>query len=132
MADIAKLDAALAYIEAHPKEWRQDSFGLTSPECGTAGCLAFHVGRLDGAEVVFERPWSDGFAPVATIGGRLPEIYAMRALDLSDDQADELFAANNTLAALKAMRDALAAEPAISGSDLDAIAAEHNLPFAQV
>jgi hypothetical protein len=126
VADIAKLDAALAYIEAHPEEWRQDSYGHQSPECGTAGCLAFHVGRLDGAEVLFERPWADGFAPVATIGGADPETYARESLNVTHAQAAELFAANNSLAALKAMRDALAANPDISGAELDAIAYEHN------
>lgn len=49
MADIAKLDAALAYIEEHPEEWEQGNWGVKKP-CGTAGCLAFHVGRIDGCD----------------------------------------------------------------------------------
>jgi hypothetical protein len=44
--------------------------------------------------------------------------YAQRALGLDYDQSESLFFEWNTLADLNAMRDALAADPDISGEDL--------------
>jgi len=46
VVDIAKLDAALAYIEEHPKEWEQTTYGRKTA-CGTAGCVAFHGSEGD-------------------------------------------------------------------------------------
>jgi hypothetical protein len=117
MADIAKLDAALAYIEQHPKEWIQSTYGQKDVRCGTAGCLAFHVGLIDGAEITWGRKWN-GYQPIEEIGGVQPSAYAQRALGLDYEQAESLFFEWNTLADLKAMRDALAANPGISGDEL--------------
>lgn len=122
MADIAKLDAALAHIEAHPEEWRQQTYGSRSPSCGTVGCLAYHVAVLDGAEISWS-PWHyTGLETVAAIGGMPPRDYGAWSLGLSLGQADELFGENDTLDMLKAMRDALAADPDIHLSDLAAAA----------
>jgi hypothetical protein len=123
MADIAKLDAALAYIEEHPKEWAQGSWGHRNA-CGTAGCIAYHVGRLDGAAIEWD-DYSDGLGPyfsVDRIGGEGPATYAQRSLGLSDDQADDLFGGANSMQDLRDMRDALAANPdanlsGLGGSD---------------
>jgi hypothetical protein len=117
VVDLAKLDAVLKYIEEHPKEWDQTTYGQKLPECGTAGCVAFHVGRLDGAEITWGARWND-YQPIDRIGGMPPAEYAQRALGLDYDQSESLFWEWNTLADLKAMRDALAADPDISGEDL--------------
>lgn len=114
MADIAKLDAALAYIEEHPEEWDQFSWGRRTPRnaCGTAGCIAFHVGRIDGAEMTW---WGSS---LELIGGASPSRYARESLDLRIDQSTALFMGNNSLDDLKAMRDALAKNPDATDREL--------------
>jgi hypothetical protein len=118
VADIAKLDAALAYIEEHPEEWDQGNWGVKNP-CGTAGCLAFHVGRLDGAPITWDRPPDTSrWAYVERIGGKTPSNYARDSLGLSDGQAAALFFEFNSLDELKTMRDRLAENPNIAECDL--------------
>lgn len=112
MADIAKLDAVLDYIEKHPEEWYQGSWGHRTA-CGTAGCIAYHVGRHDGAEIKWQ-DFSDALGPyfaIGRIGGEGASTYAQRSLGLSDEQAEELFGGANTMQDLRDMRDALAADP---------------------
>lgn len=122
MADIAKLDAILSYIEEHPKEWRQSTFGYREPSCGTVGCVAFHAGRLDGAEVEFTEQVFADRVYISTIGGLEPGEYGRRSLGLTEDQEEVLFDESNTLDGLKALRDALANDPGASFERLDAIA----------
>lgn len=120
MADIEKLDAALKYIEEHPEEWDQADWGHRSA-CGTAGCLAYHVGVLDGAEILWsssESSLEPSRAFVDAIGGKAPSAYAREALRLSTEQSYALFAGGNSLEDLKTMRDVLAKDPVASDRDL--------------
>lgn len=40
--------ATLWYLEAHPDEWRQDTFGRFLPDGSTVGCFAHHLVRQAG------------------------------------------------------------------------------------
>lgn len=53
------LDQAVAYVEAHPEEYNQGSWGRRTL-CGTVGCLAWHVVRVAGADVEIS---DDGSGP---------------------------------------------------------------------
>lgn len=119
MADIAKLDAVLKYIEEHPGQWHQGSWGHKEA-CGTAGCVAFHVGLHDGAEIVWDDFSLDGVASIEAIGedGDTPWEYARRSLGLTQGQSDALFNGGNEMEQLKAMRDALAANPEATRDEL--------------
>jgi hypothetical protein len=112
MADIAKLDAVLKYIEDKPEEWNQGSWGHRNA-CGTAGCIAFHVGRHDGAEMAWV-DWTESnevYFALDFIGGQEPWDYARTSLGLTGEQAGALFSGGNTMADMRAMRDVLAAKP---------------------
>lgn len=111
--DIQKLDKALQRIAEHPEEWRQGSWGRRAAGCGTAGCLAYHVGVVDGAEIRWSDEY-DGQSAIAGVAGVHPSTYAQRALGLTDEQADNLFHGGNDMAVLRAMRDALADDPGAS------------------
>lgn len=135
--DLEALDEALAYIQAHPEQWNQDTW-----RCSTSMCLAGWVGELGGATWLTDH---DGRTPdggevltadglglgltahdlvkavgeTAVISWLDAEVrdavgvaeWARRRLGLREDQAAELFEGSNTLADLKAMRDRLAADP---------------------
>lgn len=119
MVDIAKLDAVLKYIEDKPEEWTQGSWGHRSA-CGTAGCIAFHVGRHDGAEMDWE-DWTEGneeYFALNLVAGQEPWDYARKSLGLTDGQAEVLFAGGNTMADMRAMRDVLAADPGAARATL--------------
>lgn len=105
MADIAKLDAVLAYIEEHPKEWRQSTWGRRTA-CGTAMCVAGHVAALDKAEMQWTS--TDNEQALIAANGTAIFRYAKESLGLSDGQAEELFDALNSMSTLRALRDALA------------------------
>lgn len=111
MADIEKLDRIIDHIERHPEEWRQASYGLRT-ECGTAFCVAGHAAVLDRAELVWD------FGTLVRVDGVMPYRYGQQALDLTEQQADELFDENNRLNTIKAMRDALAVDPSVPGGRL--------------
>lgn len=57
MINLERLDAAIAYIEAHPEEHKQEIW-FQRGGCGTAACLAGVVALLDGWTPV----WTGGEA----------------------------------------------------------------------
>lgn len=119
MVDLAKLDAVLKYIEDKPSEWVQGTWGQRNA-CGTAGCIAFHVGRHDGAEMAWE-DWSEAnevFFALEAIAGETPWEYARSSLGLTRDQANALFNGGNDMLGLRAMRDLLAVAPDASRGEL--------------
>lgn len=112
---LARLDAALAYIEQHPEEHRQQTWAWRTP-CGTAYCLAGHVAVQAGATFRWNAfVGADGTqladAVEVTYEGRLIDVdeLAMTLLGVEDEAASDLFEGGNTLADLRDQRDALAA-----------------------
>lgn len=104
------LDRTLAHIEANPEEWKQSVY-----RCETGMCFAGWVCDLAGGEWLnapFDH-WPDALAAeptddplrVVKFGGRRPGVTAsyraMRLLGITDEQADDLFEAQNALAELR-------------------------------
>jgi hypothetical protein len=100
---LAVLDAALAYIDAHPDEWDQSTW-----MCGTSACVA---GRI----VLQNVP---NFDPAEEVD------YCGTALDLlglkSDGRIHPMFGGDNNRLALTVWRQILAGEslPDLTGADL--------------
>lgn len=88
---VDEIGAILAHIDAHPKEWGQDAF-VRQTDCGTAFCVAGHamiragytlhhgIDFVDPGGEFVEDPWDEATA----------------VLRLNDDQAWQLFQADNT------------------------------------
>jgi hypothetical protein len=134
MVDIERLDRALAQIEAHPELHRQEEW-LIKLDCGTGGCLAGWVVMQEYPDakpaVDAEDPLSayrntERYGVVTFDSVRLPD---GRLLNVADEASrllglkveldqEELFDSVHTLAALRVMRDALAADPETTGDDL--------------
>jgi uncharacterized protein YjbI with pentapeptide repeats len=103
---LARLDAALAYIDAHPQEWEQDVW-----VCETGGCVAGHLVHLDSTT-----DW-----PTLVLSGGI-EGRAADLLVLSMDQCEGLFSPDNTRAALTVWRQILAGQRVVApGADLTRI-----------
>jgi hypothetical protein len=120
VTDIVKLDAALKYIDEHPEQWNQASWG-DRWSCGTTFCVAGVVALLDGAQLAWSGMWC-GEQRLRYADGKTPRAYACESLGLDDDRASQLFHAENSRQALAEMRDALAADPDASTEVLYAIA----------
>jgi len=128
MANIELLDEVIDYIEEHPEEWSQNSWGsgqgvnpikqddgyfAPGTACGTAFCVAGHVANMKGGRqrwgkgllggltfISVEVPSSGNFLSVST--------FAQLKLGLEREEADVLFDASNTLEQIKEIRDVLA------------------------
>jgi hypothetical protein len=112
MANIEKLRAVLAKIEADPTLWDQ-AFWIKRTDCGTAGCFAGWACMLDGAKPIGLRHWDEGVeqaAEVITSAGVVQDVDSAAAeiLDLTEPEADILFYGDNTLDDLRAYVDAIA------------------------
>jgi hypothetical protein len=129
MPDFERLDSLLDHIEAHPERHQQRNW-LTKLSCGTGGCLA-------GLAVLREYPdgepaltpktqwivdrtrdgggqnWGIINFDAVQVRHRLYAVAeeAQRLLGLNTDQAEALFAADNTTADLRALRHLIAAHP---------------------
>jgi hypothetical protein len=128
MADIERLDRALAHIEAHPEQhdqdvWLRDTTAGGKVDCGTAGCLAGWVVAQAHPEASFIRADDADKAPGACSRVEIEpgvvrpiEDYAQQLLDISKGQAVALFMPGNTVETLKGMRNILAAQPYATGT----------------
>jgi hypothetical protein len=115
---LVRLDAALAWIEAHPEQHDQGNW-IADTGCGTAYCLAGAIVHLAGAEPVFDpldvlRPGGWRATSVIKVGAERRKVsrYALELLGVDDEAdyiADELFDGDATLADLHEVRDRLAA-----------------------
>lgn len=112
---LARLDAALAYIDAHPDEWRQSTWGMRT-ECGTSCCIAGWIVVQAGAELVFGDD-AHGYGVEEAIDC-LPDgedyeesiaVFARRLLGIDSEVGRELFGGSNTRADLQDHRNRLAA-----------------------
>lgn len=118
MTDFERLDEALAHIEANPREWDQAHY-----RCETGMCLAGHVailaaGKWAGpvnnreiANLLIAEPDDDPeyVWDCDRVGATVISVHdrARRLLDLTGDEADELFCAVNTLGDLHQIADSL-------------------------
>ena len=125
--DLERLNRALAYIEAHPERHMQSAW-LVKLTCGTGGCIAgwvtmeeYPAGTPEGFLV--EGHLGETYSRL-NVGDRTVEVpdEAASLLGVTAAQSDVLFYGNNTLGDLKAMRDALAANPTAPASDLMRVA----------
>lgn len=140
------LDEIMAYIEAHPMEWKQDDWfkivdkvtGESRYEtqevivteinsCGASMCFAGHVALRMG----FPAPpksnheqWTremtdpqDGYPYLETVSD-----FAQNVLGLEYHQAEALFAGDNSLEMLRDIVTALHINPDLHGEDLEAVA----------
>jgi len=137
--NIPLLDEMIKFIEEHPKTWNQGSWFLqvdTSTgqskyiskletveeinSCGTSFCLAGHVALHEGFPAP---PLSNSKEWERSVEGQIyPEAvneFARKRLGLSDDQANELFAAENELIDLKRMAFLLKIDPEARDYELD-------------
>jgi hypothetical protein len=97
------LQRTIDYIEAHPEEWDQAEW-----RCGTSMCFAGHAAILAGCE------WRDETGPFVLLPDMEDKKYiygdtarvddaARFMLGLTSNEAMVLFAANNSLVALREM-----------------------------
>lgn len=121
MADIEKLDLIIKNIETFPKQHMQWDWGRKT-ECGTAFCVAGWAAQLDHAELQWFDSDEGGQQALKTVDGLFPGVYGATSLGLTTRQADQLFDENNSVATIKAMRDALSADPDVHGDALWEIA----------
>lgn len=136
MIDIERLDRALARIAAKPETHHQGAW-IIELHCGTGGCLAGHVvldahpgakpARFDGVDFIDDsgeeyKAYTHVLLPDGTELSVRNEAARLLGLTdgfgLIDTQASALFAGGNTLEVLRRMRDMLAADPGVSGSEL--------------
>ena len=125
IASIARLDNEIAYLETHPEEWNQ---GLwigtphnTTPQkwsCGTVACLggfvAIHAGWTpdpNNPDVEIVGDGDGGPETTAhhyvTKNGETKTVFAVarELLMLTEDQAEYLFASENSIHDLKYLRN---------------------------
>lgn len=132
MADIERLDRALAWIEAHPEQhdqgvWARDVGADGKVNCGTAMCLAGWVVAQEDPDATFIRDDIDTQMPgmmhstVRTGAGDVESVedLAGRLLDVTPGQREALFSAGNTIEDLKAMRGVLVDNPDAAGIELE-------------
>ncbi len=125
MIDIARLDRALDHIDAHP-ELHQQGEWLVTLDCGTGGCLAGWVVLQEYPEAELVRTWADepGYFSHVKAGEEVISVpfEAARLLGVNEDQSLALFTSENTIGQLRAMRDALADNPAATWDELVGVA----------
>ena len=105
------LRKVLEHIDAHPKEWRQDSWATrtSASACGTAFCLAGHAVVLAGGELHWDKEL--GVASEVTMpDGSTMSIQKAAAdlLGLTSYEALHLFYAKNNRHAVQFLAEAIA------------------------
>lgn len=106
------MDAVLA--AASEDGWEQTRW-IGEDQCGTYGCFAGWRVILDGG--VMHKPDTDVYPATYGAYARMPDgrvvqvrEYAVKQLGLSQEQAEEMFHANNTLEDLKHLVDPICDE----------------------
>src|SRR6478609_9322821 len=96
------LRKVLAYIDAHPDEWDQFSWGVQTQAwpCGTAFCIAGHAAVMSGAKPIWSRDCPCGCEPLmeeVEMDGRVlqPATAAREVLGLTYNESQSLFSAEN-------------------------------------
>jgi len=131
MANVELLKETLQYIKDNPQKWNQRVWYQNDTclvpvdieveevnSCGTAFCFAGHVAIRTG----FPAPPKDNYASWFRVeeNGKYTfvEQYAQEQLELSNDQADALFQADNSMDDLEWMVNEIISDPTVSGSYL--------------
>lgn len=97
----SEIEAIIGHIEAHPEEWDQRNWASRS-DCGTAYCLAGLACVRSGGQAKFYRGLE--YASTCSLPDGRTELIVLVAQDLlglTNDQADILFDASNTIDDLK-------------------------------
>lgn len=111
MPNREKILGTLEYLKQHPERVDLDSW-----ICGTTACYAGHVALQAGATPVYCDDEPDTALIDTPDGLRIPvSTYAAHILDLSDDQADELFNAGSLDELEGIIRDILS-DPSADGA----------------
>jgi hypothetical protein len=97
--NVPLLTRVLDHITVNPKEWEQANWAVKT-SCGTACCVAGHAAVMTGHTPDFSRGYG---RTDMTSDGRLIYEVAQQELGLGADQADAMFAQENTLHDLWAM-----------------------------
>lgn len=117
---LARLDAALAYIEAHPEEHDQDSWIRRAPDCGTTACIAGTLAQLAGGVPVWDPDYDDDeHADTVRLPDGVERVISRFATELlgveiEGEIADDLFYGADNLAELRDVRNRIA--KALAGS----------------
>lgn len=105
--NLDKLDAAIAWIEAHPDQHDQgDPFAKR--ECGTTACLAGILCLLDGWKPAWEDDDDDAYFALKNGEKRNAMRLAQELLGATRHQADSLFLASWSLEDIERRRDEFA------------------------
>ena len=137
MANVELLRETMQYIKNNPQSWRQDVwFTHLDPEtgrrthelveveveevnsCKTAFCFAGHAALKSG----FPSPPKDSYTNwIAEINGEnvWVDAYAARQLGITYDQAEVLFAGENSMEELEVLVEAIINKPDITSDDLE-------------
>lgn len=110
MPDLLALEQVMAYIEAHPKEWKQSTWGIQKVDCGTAYCFAGTWAAMNGGKFLFDaEQWRrHGVAHADDVQfGDDPPVpiprWAIKTLGLDNGDADVLFDGGNSMEELREM-----------------------------
>ena len=107
---LARLDAALAWIDEHPEQHNQDVWIARVPGCGTTCCLAGALTQLAGGVPIWVGEIASAVRlPDGTERGVESFATTLLGVPLGGDVADDLFYAANDRADLGEVRDRLAA-----------------------
>lgn len=89
------LKKAVDYVNEHPEEHNQWTWGMHSLSCGTVGCIAFHICRIAGCEIT----WKFRSRAVCNSDPRADGVHvrnkAIQLLGIMDSQGDYLFSGRN-------------------------------------
>lgn len=123
--NLDKLDAAIAYIEAHPAQHDQ-GFYAAEQECGTTLCLAGVIAMQAGWRPAWDLGHSEASGVFATRsvkrGGEVgfARGVARAILGASEDEAAELFLEAVDLAGIKYLRNVYADDAALGEAGSEA------------
>lgn len=115
--NVEGLEATMAYIEAHPDEWDQDSWG-NRRACGTSYCFAGTWALVSGAKLDWRVVADDygipdtgraTFLDSVNDGEEMIDDYAARTLGLNDDDVDRLFYTNPSVTEMRRLVEHLKA-----------------------
>src|SRR6478609_3488156 len=105
------LRKVLEHIDAHPEEWRQDSWATrtSASACGTAFCFAGHAVVLAGGELLWDKETGVAFEVTMPDGSTSRIAAAAReALGLTCVEASDLFYAVNARQTVQFLAEAIA------------------------
>lgn len=103
MANVELMERVLSQIESNLERWNQYVWREPqTTECGTAMCFAGWTAEIAGIPWASDTPWTAEYMHVLMDGQRVGVWEAaQKALGLDDDEANDLFDANNSIETLR-------------------------------